>query len=175
MSDPRFPVGEFAFDGEMSDERRRGFIDDIGRTPAELRCAVDGLGDEQLDMPYRDGGWTVRQVVHHMPDSHMNSYIRMKLAVTEDAPTIRPYFEDRWGELADARTAPIGISLDLLEALHVRWTLWLRGLDAAACARTFVHPELGTSLTLDEAIAMYSWHGRHHVAHVTALRERMGW
>jgi uncharacterized damage-inducible protein DinB len=135
---------------------------------------VKGLSAQQLDTPYREGGWTVRQVVHHVPDSHLNSYIRFKLALTEEEPTIRPYMEDRWAELPEARTAPIELSLSLLEDLHKRWILMLRAIQPTEWKRTFRHPEIGP-MTLEKNLALYAWHGRHHVAHVTALRERMGW
>ena len=135
---------------------------------------MKGLSAQQLDTPYREGGWTVRQVVHHVPDSHLNSYIRFKLALTEEEPTIRPYMEDRWAELPEARTAPIELSLSLLEDLHKRWMLMLRAIQPAEWKRTFRHPEIGP-MTLEKNLALYAWHGRHHVAHVTALRERMGW
>ena len=174
MTDPRYPIGKFSFQGGLSETLKKQFLDDIEQTPARLRAAVEGLSDTQLDTPYRDGGWTVRQVVHHVPDSHMNSYVRFKLALTEDDPTIRPYLEDRWAELPEARTAPIELSLALLDSLHRRWNLVLRGIPPEQWKRTFRHPELGP-MTLEKSLALYAWHGRHHVAHVTALRERMGW
>ena len=172
--DLRYPIGEFKFEGPLTNDARRDFIDKIADTPARLRAAVAGLTAEQLDTPYRDGGWTVRQVVHHVPESHMNSYIRFKLAVTEDEPTIKPYFEDRWAQLDDANQAPIELSLDLLQTLHGRWVWFLRSLKDADFQRTFLHPELG-SVSLDKNVALYAWHGRHHVAHITSLRERLGW
>jgi len=174
MSDPRYPIGKFSYSGPLTAEQKRQYLDDIGQTPARLREAIRGLNDQQLDTPYRDGGWTVRQVVHHVPDSHMNSYMRFKLALTEEEPTIKTYMEDRWAELPEARQAPIGVSLALLESLHERWMLVLRNLNDADWQRTFRHPELG-SMTLERTLALYSWHGRHHVAHVTELRKRMGW
>jgi hypothetical protein len=139
-----------------------------------MRAAVQGLSDSQLDTPYRDGGWTVRQVVHHVPDSHMNSYVRFKLALTENEPTIRPYMENLWAELPEARTAPIELSLALLENQHKRWMLALRALSPDAWKRTFRHPEIGL-VTLEKNLALYAWHGRHHVAHITTLREMRGW
>jgi uncharacterized damage-inducible protein DinB len=174
VNDLRYPIGEFRFEGPLTAAGRAARIDEIAAAPARLRQAVEGLSPEQLDTPYRPGGWTVRQVVHHLPDSHLNSYTRFKLALTEDGPTIRPYYEDRWAELIDGRTAPVEVSLALLESLHRRWVLLLRSLTAEDCARTFRHPELGI-VSLDKNIALYAWHGRHHVAHITALRERMGW
>jgi uncharacterized damage-inducible protein DinB len=174
MADPRYPIGKFSFAGPLSEDQKARFLDDIEQTPARLRAAVKGLSAQQLDTPYRDGGWTVRQVVHHVPDSHLNSYIRFKLALTEEEPIIRPYMEDRWAELPEAKTAPIELSLSLLEDLHKRWMLMLRAIQPAEWKRTFRHPEIGP-MTLEKNLALYAWHGRHHVAHVTALRERMGW
>jgi DinB superfamily len=172
--DLRYPIGPFQDDGPHTDEQRQRLIDQIEAAPAKLRAAVEGLSSLQLDTPYRPGGWTVRQVVHHLPDSHLNSYIRFRLALTEDEPTIKPYYEDRWAELEDARHAPTDISLALLESLHRRWVLLLRSLSAQDFTRTFIHPELGL-VTLDKNVSLYAWHGRHHVAHITALRQRMGW
>jgi hypothetical protein len=172
--DLRYPIGEFKFEGPLTDPERQAFIGRIEETPARMRAAVAGLTDEQLDTPYRPEGWTVRQVVHHVPESHLNSYTRFKLALTEDVPLIKPYFEDRWAELDDARYAPIALSLDLLDALHGRWIWFLRSLKQKDFGRTFRHPELGI-VSVDKNIALYAWHGQHHVAHITALRERMGW
>ena len=174
MSDPRFPIGKFSYQGPPTPEQKRQFLDEIEQAPVRLRAAVAGLSDPQLDTPYRDGGWTVRQVVHHVPDSHMNSYIRFKLALTEDSPTIRTYMEDRWAELPEAKSAPIEVSLSLLENLHGRWMLFLRSLKPEDWKKTFRHPELGP-MDLEKSLALYAWHGQHHVAHVTSLRERMGW
>jgi uncharacterized damage-inducible protein DinB len=174
MSDPRFPIGKFSYEGPMTAEQKAKFLDDVEQTPARLRAAVAGLSESQLDTPYRDGGWTVRQVVHHVPDSHMNSYIRCKLALTEENPTIKPYMEDLWAELPEAKSAPIEMSLSLLENLHRRWMLLLRNLKPQEWKRTFRHPELGP-MPLEKNLALYSWHGRHHVAHITALRESKGW
>jgi uncharacterized damage-inducible protein DinB len=174
MGDPRFPIGKFHFDGPPSEDQRKKLIDDIGETPAALRAAVEGLSAQQLDTPYREGGWTVRQVAHHVPDSHMNAYVRFKLALTEEEPTIKPYAEDRWAVLADTRTTPIEVSLMLLESLHTRWMRLLGSLATADWKRTFRHPELGV-MNLERTLALYAWHGRHHVAHVTTLRERSGW
>jgi uncharacterized damage-inducible protein DinB len=174
MNDPRYPIGKFQGLPGYDPIVRDAFIRQIEETPARLRDAVNGLSERQLDHPYREGGWTVRQVVHHLPDSHMNSYIRFKLAVTEDEPTIKPYDEAQWAKLHDATTVNIEVSLALLEALHHRWVIFLRSLSEAQVCRTFRHPELGI-ISLDQNLALYAWHGRHHVAHITTLRERMGW
>lgn len=172
--DLRYPIGKFQFPESVTPEELQQFIEEIEQAPASLRTAVAGLTPQQLDEPYRPGGWTVRQVVHHVPDSHINSYIRFKLALTEDQPTIKPYEEARWAELEDARTEPIETSLVLLESLHRRWVRLLHSMTAADYARTFRHPALGV-MRLDQTAALYAWHGKHHVAHITALRERMGW
>jgi uncharacterized damage-inducible protein DinB len=172
--DLRYPIGQFDYQGTLSNEQRQALIDQIAATPERMRTAVHGLSEEQLNTPYRPEGWSVRQVVHHVPESHLNSYIRFKLAITEDEPTIKPYFEDRWAKLDDANTAPVELSLNLLDALHERWVWFLRSLKDGEFQRTFRHPELGT-VSLDKNVALYAWHGRHHVAHITSLRERMGW
>jgi hypothetical protein len=171
--DLRYPIGKFDRLEILTSEERREHIEAIAATPAHLNAAVSGLKPEQLDTPYRPGGWTVRQVAHHVPDSHMNAFIRFKLALTEDEPIIKPYREDRWAELADAK-APIEPSLVLLENLHKRWVLLLHSLAPPDFARKLRHPELGL-MTLDQTLAVYGWHGRHHVAHITGLRERNGW
>ena len=167
MSDPRFPIGKFAFSGPPDEKQRQKFIDDIEQTPAALRAAVNGLSPQQIETPYRDGGWTVRQVVHHLPDSHVN-------ALTEDQPTIKPYLEDRWAELQDTQATPLKVSLTLLDSLHARWVRLLRSLKPEDWKRSFRHPELGI-VSLEKNLALYSWHGQHHVAHITELRKRMGW
>jgi DinB superfamily len=174
MSDPRFPIGKFHYEGAPSEEQRAKFIAEIEQTPAAIRAAVQGFGDQQLDTPYRDGGWTVRQVVHHVPDSHMNAYVRFKLALTENEPTIKPYAQDLWAKLDDSKSAPIGASLALLENLHSRWVCLLRSLNEDDWKRTFRHPELGL-VPLEKNLALYAWHGKHHTAHITELRKRMGW
>jgi len=167
MNDLRHPIGKFRHDGDLTEDQKQAFLDEIARAPAELRAAVKGLSDAQLDTPYRPGGWTVRQVVHHLPDSHLNAYVRCKLALTEDEPTIKPYAEDRWAELADTKTTPIEVSLTMLEALHDRWVRLLRSLTQPEWKRSFRHPELGT-MTLEKTLALYAWHGRHHLAHISA-------
>ncbi|HUP62720.1 MAG TPA: bacillithiol transferase BstA [Thermoanaerobaculia bacterium] len=175
MSDPRYPIGPHQRRNELSPDERRAMIEVIATAPARMREAVDGLGEAQLDTPYRDGGWSVRQVVHHVPDSHLNAYIRLKLALTEEQPTIKPYDESAWAQLADSRITPVEVSLTMLEMLHDRWIRLLDTLQPGDFARTFRHPEHEGLFSLDGMIAMYEWHSRHHVAHITSLRERMGW
>jgi uncharacterized damage-inducible protein DinB len=174
MDDLRYPIGKFQYSGSASDANIRTWISQIAETPARLRDAVRGFSAEQLDTPYRPEGWTVRQVIHHVPDSHMNSYVRFRLALTEDEPTIKPYHEDRWAQLNDAQSAPVEVSLDLLDSLHQRWTLLLNQLGKAELARAFRHPEMGL-VTLERNVALYAWHGRHHVAQITSLASRMNW
>jgi DinB superfamily len=174
MSDPRYPIGKFSFPASVSLSDLAGLIADIEQAPAALRAAVAGLSAEQLDTPYRDGGWTVRQVTHHVPDSHMNAYVRYKLALTEDEPTIKPYAEDRWAQLADTQATPIEVSLTLLESLHERWAQLLHALRPEDWKRQFRHPDIGV-VSLEKNLALYAWHGKHHVAHVTELKKRMGW
>ncbi|HEU4456276.1 MAG TPA: bacillithiol transferase BstA [Longimicrobium sp.] len=174
MTDLRFPVGRFDPRAEITPGRREAWIGEIAALPVRLREAVAGLSEERLDTPYREGGWTVRQVIHHLPDSHMNGYVRAKLSLTEEAPLIKTYDEARWAELADTRDTPPEVSLALLDALHARWAVLYRSLDEAQWKRTFTHPELG-AMTLERHLSLYAWHGRHHTAHVTSLRERMGW
>lgn len=174
MSDPRFPIGKFHYEGAPSAEQRRKFIAEIEQMPSAIRAAVEGLSAKQLDTPYRDGGWNARQVVHHVPESHMNAYIRFKLALTEDEPTIKPYAEDRWAQLPDVQSTPPEVSLALLENLHARWVVLLRGLSEEDWKRTFRHPEMGV-VPLEKSLALYAWHGKHHTAHITELRKRMQW
>ena len=173
--DLRYPIGKFRRpEAALGDDQRREFIDAIEQTPARLTSAVKNLKPEQLDTPYRPDGWTVRQLVHHIPDSHMNAYVRMKLALTEEVPTIKPYDEARWAELADSKTA-IEPSLAILENLHKRWVLLLKSLTPADFSRKYSHPEWAKPMSLDDTVALYAWHGKHHVAHITALRERNAW
>jgi hypothetical protein len=174
LPDLRFPVGRFDAKADVPRSERTRLIESVAATPARLRAAVTGFTEAQLDTPYRDGGWSVRQVVHHVPDSHMNAYVRFKLALTEDAPTIKPYNEARWAELEDSRTTPIETSLVLLEAVHDRWDRILRAMSDADFDRPLVHPEMG-NLNLWFMLRLYEWHGRHHAAHITSLREREGW
>jgi len=172
--DLRYPIGKHKFDGPLSHETRQSFLAQIEEAPALLRKAVEGLSPEQLDTTYRPGGWTLRQVVHHLADSHLNNYIRIRLALTEKEPTVKTYHQDLWAELPDARKADIAVSLQLLEALHVRWIILLKSLREEEYQTVYNHPENGR-MTLDYGISLYAWHGRHHVAHITGLREKMGW
>ena len=171
--DPRYPVGQNQVKASLTVEQRNAAITEIAALPGRMRDAIAGLTVERLDTPYRPGGWTIRQVVHHVPDSHMHAFLRFKLALTEDQPLIKPYDEARTAELADYKPSPEG-SLALLAALHERWAILLRAMQAEQFARTLRHPERGV-LTLDGLLDDYAWHGRHHVAHITSLRERMGW
>ncbi len=174
--DFRYPVGEFERPPlPLTADQRARYVDEIAALPDRFEAAVAGLSEKQLDTPYRPGGWTVRQVAHHVPDSHMNALVRFKLALTEKTPTIKPYDEARWAELGDVRETPVSVSLALLEALHHRWVTRLRAMTEDDFARTYRHPELGSTLSLDHALAMYAWHCRHHTAHVTELRGREGW
>jgi hypothetical protein len=174
VTDPRYPIGKFSFAGPTDEAHRQQFIDQIAQAPAALRAAIKGLNEKQIETPYRDGGWTVRQVAHHVPERHMNAYIRFKLALTEDEPTIKPYMEDRWAKTHEVQATPLEVSLTMLDSLHDRWVRLLRSLKADDWKRTFHHPELGT-VPLEKNLALYAWHGRHHTAHITELRKRMGW
>ena len=174
MTDLRYPVGKFTTPAQITTEDIQAGIAAIAAFPAELRAETAGLTDSQLDTPYRPDGWTVRQVVHHVADSHMNSYIRFRLALTEDEPTIKPYDEAAWANLADARQEPVAVSLELIDAMHRRWTILLRSLTEPDWARTFRHPERGL-MRLDVNLLLYSWHGRHHLAHITGLKARNSW
>lgn len=168
--DERYPIGKFQHEGELTQELIAGWIQDIADLPGEVRKAVAELHDDQLETPYRSGGWTARQVVHHMADSHLNAFVRFKLALTEDKPVIKPYDEASWAELADY-TMPVEISLQLLEALHARWVVLLRSISAAELQRTFIHPDSGV-ITVAKNIGVYAWHGRHHVAHLKMVRSQ---
>ena len=174
MSDLRYPVGKVELTKDVTDAMRARWIQEIAEAPAKLRTAVAGLSAAQLDTPYRPDGWTVRQVVHHVFDSHVNSYVRFKWALTEADPAIKVYDQDTWAALPEARTAPIELSLAGLETLHARWILMLRALSPADLARTMRHPEIG-AINLDDMLQIYAWHGRHHTAHITGLREREEW
>lgn len=172
--DLKYPIGRVQFKSTLTSNDRRDLINAIAAVPTDLRQAVAGLSDAQLDTPYRPDGWTVRQVIHHVPDSHMNAFIRLKLALTEDNPTIKPYEEALWANLPDAGL-PIDVSLRLNEALHERWVALMNTMAESVWSRTFIHPASGRTFTLDEMTQLYAWHGRHHVAHITELRKRSGW
>jgi hypothetical protein len=171
MENLKFPIGPFSFPAPGTAEQRQTWIAEIAEAPAKFRAAAAGLNEDQINTPYRDGGWTGRQVIHHVPDSHMNAYIRFKLALTENEPTVKPYDEAACAELADTRDAPIEISLALLENLHARWVYLLRSMTESDFAKTFRHPELGV-VSLGRTLALYAWHGKHHAAHITSLRDR---
>lgn len=170
----RYPIGRFQAPELVTEADRKAWIRDLERLPALLRRAVEPLSTAQLDTPYRPGGWSVRQVVHHLADSHLNSFVRFKWALTEERPTIKPYDEAAWAELPDVAATPVAVSLDLLDALHARLVVLLKALGPAQLAREFLHPESGT-VRLDRNIGLYAWHSRHHLAHVTGLAEREGW
>lgn len=172
--DLRYPIGRFAWPASLSGEEREEALLHLELLPTTMRRAVAGLNESQLETPYREGGWTVRQVVHHVADSHMHSYLRCKFAVNEDQPLIKPYDEAFWAAYEDGANAPIEWSLSILDGLHARWTRWFRSLDDSQLARVFVHPENGP-MRVDVTIGLYAWHGRHHAAHITNLREREGW
>ena len=171
----RYPVGKFSFNTNADEEGILRWISEIEKLPAQLRNAVEGLNDTQLNTPYRDGGWTIRQVVHHLADSHMNAYIRIKLALTENNPTIKPYEENLWAEMDDAKNLPIEISLAILEPLHARWVYMLKKLSAEDFTKTVFHPESKRKMSVKFLIALYAWHSRHHCAHITELKKRMNW
>ena len=173
-ADLRYPIGKFQRPQEISADLLNSWIDEIEALPPKLSRSLEGLSEEQLDTPYRPGGWTVRQIAHHLPDSHINSYTRYRLALTEDAPLIKPYSEAAWAELPDAKKAPVRPSIELLECLHKRWTMLLRSMSPEQFTRTFEHPENGT-VRLDTSTGLYAWHGRHHLAHIEALRQRENW
>ena len=173
--DLRFPIGKHDRKMVLTPAERGAALEALAAAPSLLRDAVSGLSDNQLDTPYRPGGWTVKQVVHHVPDSHMNAYTRFKLALTEDVPTIKTYEEAAWAELPDSQKVPIEVSLDLLDALHLRWLALLRSMDDTQFKRQLRHPEHGRVLSLEQMLGLYAWHGRHHVAHITSLRKREGW
>jgi uncharacterized damage-inducible protein DinB len=174
MHNLQYPVGKFEVQPHKTQDQRRALIDNVGATPGRLRAAIANLSTGQLEEPYRPGGWTVRQVVHHLADSHLNAYTRFKLGLTENEPTIKTYDERQWAELQDGRHEDPEISLCLLEPLHQRWVVFLRSLGPDAFLRTVRHPEIGI-ISLDGLLQLYEWHGRHHVAHITSLRQRKGW
>lgn len=174
MDDLRFPIGRFTVDQNVTSDRRRAWIRRVAEAPAALRRAVEGLDEPRLRTPYRPDGWTLRQVVHHVPESHMNAYVRFKLALTEDNPTIKPYDEAAWATVADTDRTPVHVSLDLLDALHQRWVILLESMQPADFSRRLVHPEYG-QLDLDWMLQFYAWHGHHHAAQIAGLRAREGW
>jgi DinB superfamily len=166
---PRYPIGKFHWPQSISPEDRTLYIEAIRLAPAKLREAANGISASQLDTPYREGGWTIRQVIHHIPESHMNAYIRFKLALTETDPVIKPYDEAAWARLSDVAAAPIEASIVLLESLHRRWVVLMRGLSDSDWKRRYIHPEYGEARTLDQTLALYAWHGDHHIAHVKSV------
>lgn len=172
--DLRYPIGRFRPPATISQAERTAWIKELTSLPAKLREAIADLDHAQLETAYREGGWTLRQVVHHLPYSHLNSYTRFRLALTEENPPIKAYREADWAELSDAKAAPVELSLKLLEGLHERWVILLRSMSDAQFGRTFQHSELG-QVKLDQALGLYAWHGRHHVAQIAALRRRSGW
>ncbi len=174
MTDSRYPIGKFAFEGTVDTVQRDEWLSEIASQPSKLREVVAGLTDAQLDTPYREGGWTVRQVVHHVPDSHMNAYLRFKLALTEDNPTIKPYLEGAWATLADSKL-PVEVSLRLLESVHERWVVILKHMTEADFEKTYFHPESQKTFALGKVLGLYAWHGNHHTAHITKLKKRMDW
>ena len=174
MADPRYPIGPFTPPASVTPEWRRQAIEIIEETPVRFREAVRGLNDDRLSTPYRSGGWTVRQLAHHVPDSHLNAYVRLKLALTEENPTIKPYDEGRWARLPDSDVVPVETSLVLLESIHVRWVALLRSMRDEDFSRQYIHPETGKH-DLNYLVALYAWHGRHHTAHITTLRQEKGW
>lgn len=173
--DLRYPVGKFVMPTELNASMLAEWRKNLAELPAKLRAAVAGLSDTQLDTPYRDGGWTVRQTVHHVADSHINAYCRIRLALTEDTPTIKPYLEAKWAELPDASTLPVAPSLEIIDGIHTRLLALVDAVTPEQWQRTFVHPEHGRPMTIAQTAALYSWHSRHHVAHITGLRARRGW
>jgi uncharacterized damage-inducible protein DinB len=170
----QYPIGKASYQAGSTSEQRAAFINEIAAAPERLRQAVSGLNDDQLNVPYREGGWSIRQITHHIPDSHVNAYTRFKFALTENKPVIKPYAEERWATLADTAHTPLETSLVLLEALHKRWVTLLRALTESDLQRVYVHPDNGDT-TLDQAIQLYVWHGNHHIAQITGFRKQQGW
>lgn len=171
----KYPIGIYSKPQEITQELLSEYILAISTFPEKLKNEVHHLTDSQLDTPYRPGGWTIRQVVHHCADSHMNSLFRFKLALTEDNPTIKPYFEDRWAELADSKSMPVDAALKMIEGIHARWTVLLTSLSERELSRTFFHPESNKQYRLDETIGVYAWHCKHHLAHITTAKKTNKW
>jgi uncharacterized damage-inducible protein DinB len=174
QKDPRYPIGRFDKNINVTKEMQSDFIKTIVEIPAQLRKEVEGLSKQQLDTPYREGGWTIRQVIHHIPDSHLNAYVRFKLALTEDNPQIKTYEEHLWAELPDTFNTPTEVSLQLLHSVHTRWVFLLNALSDKQFERTFQHPDWG-NITLSRTLALYAWHSKHHLAHITELKKKMSW
>lgn len=175
MQNLSYPIGLYEYEGPHTPTQRAALIAELQSLPLRLREAVSDLNDEQLDTPYRPGGWTVRQLLHHVPDSHANGYIRTKLALTEDTPTIKPYEEQHWAELSDTFVLPVEAALSLLEALHLKWVAVWQSMSEEQYQRGYFHPASQQTVSLDEQLGLYAWHSKHHLAHITALRERMAW
>lgn len=175
MENLRYPIGRFQMPENFSKEKINHWIQEIQDAPAQYRDLVNGWTDEQLDTPYRPEGWTIRQLIHHVADSHMNSYIRFKWTLTEYEPTIKAYDEKLWAELPEAKTATVVVSLGLIESLHARWCLMLKNLSEADWKKIFIHPESGKSISLETMVALYAWHSKHHIAHIAGLKELKGW
>jgi len=175
LEELKFPIGKFKKPNDITTDTLAGYITDISIFPRQLRDEVENLSSDQLDTAYRTDGWTIRQVVHHCADSHMNSLIRFKLALTEEKPVIKPYYEDRWAELFDSKSMSTESSLKMLEGVHERWTALLKGMTKDQLSRSYIHPEHGRELRLDESAGLYAWHGRHHLAHITTVKKIKGW
>jgi uncharacterized damage-inducible protein DinB len=171
----KYPTGKYTAPEKIKKSEVKRWIREIDKLPKRLKDAVKTMSEEQLDTPYRDGGWTVRQTIHHLADSHMNAYARFRLALTEDNPTIKPYMEAKWAELTDAKTAPVKYSLDLIRNLHKRWVMLLKTLDKDQLRRTYFHPDKNASQKLDGIVGLYAWHGNHHLAHIENLKKKMNW
>ena len=171
----KYPIGGYKRPEVITPGIRENWIREIATLPGRLEAALAGWTDEQLDTPYRSGGWTVRQLVHHIADSHLNAHCRIRLALTEDKPTIKPYKQDEWVKLADVQSLPVSYSLDIVRGLHARWAFLLKNLNDNELQRSFVHPEHGTSFTVEGMIGLYAWHGNHHLAHIVELGKRNGW
>ncbi len=171
----RYPIGKVKLPEVITPKHIKAWISILEETPEKLKYLVRNLNEKQLDTPYRDGGWTIRQVLHHLVDSHMNSYIRFKWTLTEEEPVIKAYFEERWADLADTKDAPVDLALQALEALHAKWTYLLQGLNPDQLKRCFIHPESNSKVSLEQNIGIYAWHSEHHIAHIEQLMKRQGW